>query len=75
MEEIKIYVVGNSTHYASWIDNHKLVDNIEDADIVLFTGGEDVDPKYYNEENPYQKEMKSSDAVNKYRGMNVDIAC
>ena len=31
--------------------------------------------KYYNVENPYQKEMKSSDAVNKYRGMNVDIAC
>lgn len=31
--------------------------------------------RYYNEENPYQKEMKSSDAVNKYRGMNVDIAC
>lgn len=31
--------------------------------------------KYYNEENPYQKEMKSSDATNKYRGMNVDIAC
>lgn len=31
--------------------------------------------KYFNEENPYQKEMKSSDAANKYRGMNVDIAC
>ena len=31
--------------------------------------------RYYNEENPYQKEMKSSDAVNKYRGMNIDIAC
>lgn len=31
--------------------------------------------KYFNEENPYQKDMKSSDAVNKYRGMNVDIAC
>lgn len=31
--------------------------------------------KYYNEENPYQKDMKSSDAANKYRGMNVDIAC
>lgn len=31
--------------------------------------------KYYNEENPYQKEMKSSDAANKYRGMNLDIAC
>lgn len=31
--------------------------------------------KYFNEDNPYQKEMKSSDAANKYRGMNVDIAC
>ena len=29
--------------------------------------------KYYNEDNPYQKDMKSSDAVNKYRGANVDI--
>ena len=31
--------------------------------------------KYFNEDNPYQKDMKSSDAANKYRGMNVDIAC
>ena len=31
--------------------------------------------KYFNEDNPYQKDMKSSDAVNKYRGLNVDIAC
>ena len=29
---------------------------------------------YYNEENPYQQDMKSSDAVNKYRGANVDVA-
>ena len=50
MEEIKIYVVGNDTDYASWINNHKLVDNIEDADVVLFTGGEDVDPSIYGKE-------------------------
>ncbi len=31
--------------------------------------------KYFNEENPYQKEMKASDAANKYLGRNVDIAC
>lgn len=31
--------------------------------------------RYFNEDNPYQKNMKSSDAANKYRGMNVDIAC
>lgn len=30
--------------------------------------------KYFNEDNPYQKDMKSSDAVNKYRGMNLDEA-
>ena len=30
---------------------------------------------YYNEENPYQKDLKSSDAVNKYLGMNIDLAC
>ena len=29
--------------------------------------------KYYNEGNPYQKDMKESDAVNKYRGANVDL--
>lgn len=30
--------------------------------------------RYRNEENPYQKEMKSSDAANKYLGMNFDEA-
>ena len=30
--------------------------------------------KYYNERNPYQQDMKSSDAANKYRGANVDVA-
>lgn len=30
--------------------------------------------KYYNEENPYQQDMKSSDAANKYSGANIDLA-
>ena len=30
--------------------------------------------KYYNEDNPYQKAMKSSDAAGKYRGMKLDAA-
>lgn len=47
MEEIKVFVVGAATYYASWIKNHKLVDNLEEADVVLFTGGEDVDPSMY----------------------------
>jgi len=43
----KVFVVGPAKHYSRWIENHELVDNIEDADIVLFTGGEDVDPSLY----------------------------
>lgn len=31
--------------------------------------------RYFNEDNPYQKDLKSSDAANKYLGMNVDLAC
>ncbi|MGN0305196.1 MAG: hypothetical protein ACI4D2_03470 [Lachnospiraceae bacterium] len=30
--------------------------------------------KYFNEDNPYQKDLKNADAV-KYTGMNVNIAC
>lgn len=30
--------------------------------------------KYFNEENPYQKDMKASDTANKYLGMNFDQA-
>ena len=39
------------------------------------SGGEtDTQIRYYNEKNPYQQTMKQSDAVNKYRGANVDVA-
>lgn len=43
----KVYVVGPAKSYSKWIDNHTLVDNIEEADIVMFTGGEDVTPSLY----------------------------
>lgn len=43
----KIYVVGNATYYANFIKDHELVSDLKEADIVLFTGGEDVDPSLY----------------------------
>ena len=43
----KVYVVGDAKHYADFMTGVKLVNNIEDANIVLFTGGEDVDPSFY----------------------------
>lgn len=48
LKNYKIFVVGQS-YYGSWT-NMQLVDSVEDADLVMFTGGEDVDPSYYNEE-------------------------
>lgn len=46
-KKIKVFVVGGSTYYVNFINNHELVKNIEDADVVLFTGGEDVNPSLY----------------------------
>ena len=44
----KIYVVGPSKGYARWIDC-EVVNNFNDADIIMFTGGEDVSPVIYRE--------------------------
>lgn len=44
----KVYVVGPAKSYSKWIQNHELTDNLEEADIVMFTGGEDVDPSLYD---------------------------
>lgn len=44
----KIYVVGSQVHYANWMEG-ELVDNLKDADLVIFTGGADVSPQLYNE--------------------------
>ena len=43
----KVFVVGQQKWYSEWIENHVLTDNLEEADIVMFTGGEDVDPSLY----------------------------
>jgi len=57
--KINVMVVGFATGYANWLlnnpygDNGKLVDNVKEADIVLFTGGGDVHPSFYNRQvNP-----------------------
>lgn len=43
----KVFVVGPAKFYSRWIKDHQLVEDIKDANIVLFTGGEDVDPSLY----------------------------
>ena len=43
----KVFVVGPAKSYSKWITDHILTDNLEEADIVMFTGGEDVTPSLY----------------------------
>lgn len=43
----KIFVVGSALNYAGFINDSQLVSDIKEADIVLFTGGEDVNPALY----------------------------
>ena len=45
----KIYVVGGNMPYASWLPM-QAVNSIEEADLVMFTGGADVNPELYGEE-------------------------
>ena len=47
IKEKKIYVVGSQKYYANFIDDFNFVNDISTADIVIFTGGEDVDPSLY----------------------------
>ena len=46
---LRVYVVGRSIGYANWVSD-TLVDRVEEADLVLLTGGEDVNPAYYGEQ-------------------------
>ena len=41
---------------------------------TYISGGETTTQiRYFNEDNPYQQDMKEADADNKYRGANVDV--
>lgn len=51
-KEIKIYIpeysAGDHT-YTTFLPKSRRVDNMSEADIVIFTGGEDVHPSFYNQ--------------------------
>lgn len=44
-----VYVVGGDVNYANWFDDYKITKKLEDSDLVIFTGGEDVHPSLYGE--------------------------
>lgn len=48
----KIFVSDNQHSYIRWMQG-EITNKIEQADLVLFTGGEDVDPSLYGEKENY----------------------
>lgn len=65
----KIYVVGGSNSYANWMQG-ELVDSLERADLVVFTGGEDVSPYLYGEptgRSTYTNRERDKEEVKIYR--------
>ena len=49
MKTLKIYHVGGNIGYSNWIENSEPVNSLQEADLVIFTGGEDVHPYFYEE--------------------------
>ena len=47
---MKVFVVNGSYPYVDWIKNSEGVNNPDSANLIVFTGGADVDPAFYNEE-------------------------
>ena len=45
---MKTFVVGGDNSYTSFISDCEIVSKISDANVIVFTGGEDVSPSYYN---------------------------
>lgn len=44
---MKVFVVSGDTNYVNFLHNAELTDNLEEARLVVFTGGEDVSPVLY----------------------------
>lgn len=59
----RIYVVGSSKSYASWMGG-ELVDTLDESNLVVFTGGQDVCPLVYNQTDIHPRTYYSLDRDN-----------
>ncbi len=46
----RIFVVGGDIGYSNWMEATGIVASLDEADLVVFTGGEDVSPHLYNKQ-------------------------
>lgn len=49
-DKIKVYHLQGMLNYSNWIPNKVIVNNLEEADLVLAEGGADVSPELYGEQ-------------------------
>lgn len=45
---VNVFVVGGGKYNANFLHNHNVVETISESDMVIFTGGEDINPNLYN---------------------------
>ena len=51
MNKYKVYIVGDDVSYANFLTiKYEITEVLKEADIVIFTGGSDVDPIMYGAE-------------------------
>lgn len=76
VKDRKIYVVGHAKGYANWMEG-LVVNKMEDANLVVFTGGEDVTPSLYGQpRHPMtytnlDRDLVEKDAFNKAKELNI----
>lgn len=70
MEPLKIFVVGPSVGYARPYGPKVIVDSMKEANVVLFTGGEDINPLLYEctpHETSWWSEQRDSFEVHMFK--------
>lgn len=78
---MKVFVVGGATHYANFLEGCSLVNSVEDAEVVLFTGGEDVSPSLYGcKKHPTSfcdsvRDLEEKEIFDKIRPNQVALGC
>lgn len=64
---MKVFIVGNGGQYTAMFERqegYEVVDDVYDADIIQFTGGEDVSPHLYKQDRhprTYNNRLRDSD--------------
>ena len=72
---MEVYVVGGDTYYMNWIKNAKRTYDYRNADIVFFTGGEDVSPDLYGckpHPTTYNNPNRDEHEVRIFKNLNPD---